>query len=195
MTNFDENSMCAITRDRLDAFVDDDLSAAEATAVTSHVATCCDCADELAAARSLQENLRGLPKLRCPDRVVDRVLEEADVQPANVHRFPLRPLRWMGALAAAVLLVVAASVWRAPVPTPSDVDVAVAYTPEEVALAKHQVEQTFVYLAKVSQKSLSTVGKSVIEDKIIVPVGNSLMKNLTSRINFPEFPGLRGEEQ
>lgn len=185
MTSFDEKKACAYVLDRLDAFVDGDLPATEVEEIKAHLDTCRDCTDELAAARSLKEQLHGLPKLRCPDSVVERVIARAEGTSSKARWLAVGRFRWAAALAATILVVAALNLGRDRPSPPSDSQ----YSREEVALAKYQVELTLAYVAQVGRRSLSTVGKTVIEDKIIVPVRDSLMRNLLGRTDAPETSG------
>jgi anti-sigma factor RsiW len=141
---------CERARDRIDPYLEDELSRREAAEVAAHLAVCPDCRAELAMARRLREALRaGLPMLACPPEVTDRVLaiareEEAAaaaiLRPAPAELAPrpgpgsrqptLRRWRtWFGegmlrpALAAAALLALllaAPLLYRAVVPPPAE---------------------------------------------------------------------------
>jgi anti-sigma factor RsiW len=64
----------------LDAWPDGELSAEEAGRIERHAALCPACAEEVALARRLSEELRGLPPLVCPPEVTRRVLAVAAAQ-------------------------------------------------------------------------------------------------------------------
>jgi anti-sigma factor RsiW len=98
-------------RDRLDAYVDGELSAGEATAVAAHLASCAGCAREYESLLHTVHTLReGLVRHRAPDVLRARVraaIREERPAPAAAPRRD-RGLPWR-ALAAAVLVAVASS--------------------------------------------------------------------------------------
>lgn len=120
---------CEDVLERLEAFVDGDLPATEATALRAHFegagpsaddGPCAACARELALARSVLEGLRGLPEESCPPALVERAFDRARRE-AEAQRFVSaegssdgdaateRHGWWLGlAAAAAVLLVLGA---------------------------------------------------------------------------------------
>ncbi|HUF78085.1 MAG TPA: zf-HC2 domain-containing protein, partial [Thermoanaerobaculia bacterium] len=140
---------CERVRDRIDPYLEEELSRPEAEELGAHLAECPDCRADLAMARRLREAMQeGLPMLACPPEVTARVLaiareEEAArpeaSQPPPVELVPrpgpagreLAPRRWRSwlgtgtlrpALAAAALLALllaAPLLYRAVVPPPS----------------------------------------------------------------------------
>ena len=141
---------CERARDRIDPYLEAELSRPEAAEIAAHLAGCPDCRAELAIARRLREALReGLPMLACPPEVTGRVLaiarEEAATGPQRSRPHPVElvprpgpadrepaPSRWRSwlgegalrpALAAAALLALllaAPLLYRAVVPPPAE---------------------------------------------------------------------------
>ena len=85
---------CLWTLDRIDPYVDGDLAAEEIAKVAGHLADCPDCREELALARAVAQELRTLPALECPPRVV----EDAAARLGTVGRKTLvqRLFEWFG---------------------------------------------------------------------------------------------------
>lgn len=95
---------CKDVQDKLNAFVDRDLSASDSAAVRLHVEACGDCRLSLRGVEALAE-IRDRPVNAAPDGLFERVVERATAQPARhvPNRF------WhgagVGALAASLLAV------------------------------------------------------------------------------------------
>lgn len=103
---------CGECRDRLDAYLDAELSPADAEAMTAHVQGCPDCAREFAALAATSRRLKaGLVHYPAPDVLKARILNalaQADVPPASGG--PARPwTRWTQLAAAALVIAVASS--------------------------------------------------------------------------------------
>jgi hypothetical protein len=74
---------CEQVLDRLEAFLDGDLPAAEQALARAHVegpAACARCTRELALARSILQTMRELPAETCPPGVVDRARAHAETR-------------------------------------------------------------------------------------------------------------------
>jgi len=99
---------CREVMDRLSPFLDDELDPATSRDIEQHVATCADCAAELARLRALQQGLRGgLEFHRAPDLLRERVTR--GVRASTVAPARRAPSRWLAV--AAVLAVVAGGAW------------------------------------------------------------------------------------
>lgn len=91
---------CETVRDLIDSYVAGTLAAREALALEEHVASCADCAEDLAAARALRDPVRALPRQLQPP---------SDLWPAVRQRVVRRRTPGWGALAAAAVLLIAVS--------------------------------------------------------------------------------------
>lgn len=186
------SSACERARDRIDPYLEDELSRREAGEVEAHLAECPDCRSELAAARRLREAMReGLPMLACPPEVTARVLAVARAEAEAAERtsggpgkesVPRRWLVWLGegwlrpALAAAAvlaLLVAAPVLYQALAPAPPGEAPAVAgtegepaYSAEEIARAEEEARLILAYVASVGRDAGRTVQEEVFTEGI-----------------------------
>ena len=99
--------------DRLDDYVDGELSEAEFQEVELHLAGCADCAAEHAFLRELLASAASLPKSMAPARDLWPAIAE------RLHRRTAAPSYWLAVLAAAAALLVALTLTLKPSPTPT----------------------------------------------------------------------------
>ena len=96
--------------DRISAYLDGELPAAEATAVARHVQGCSACQAELDGANRIRQMLRQLQPPDVPLGMVERIL----IRP----RRRVLPIAWAASAAAAIVLgVIAAGTTNSPPPT------------------------------------------------------------------------------
>ena len=102
---------CPEARELLSALLDDALSTAERQAIDAHLATCAECARELAELRETVALLERLPPVHAPAGFVDRVVETAyrPSWPRRVADALFRPLRVKLPLEAAAVVLVGIS--------------------------------------------------------------------------------------
>lgn len=93
----------------LSAYLDGEVSPAERTRVTSHIADCSLCQAELADLHSARSALRSLPMLDLPDGLIDL--------DSNVVPLVRRPRVWAAAAAAVVAGFIGVATFIAPEPT------------------------------------------------------------------------------
>lgn len=91
---------CETARDLIDPYMAGTLAARDALALEEHVAGCAECTIDLAAAGSLRDPVRGLPRSIEPPR---------DLWPVVRRRLARRRMPGWGALAAAAVLLIALS--------------------------------------------------------------------------------------
>lgn len=99
---------CMDIRERLNDYVDGDLTAEEAAAVDAHVIECAGCREELDALRALETAARELPREMMPARDLwPSIAERIDAAPAhsggNIVRFRSA---WVQFLAAAAVIAI-----------------------------------------------------------------------------------------
>jgi len=108
--------ICSECSPQLSAYLDDEMLPADRVALEAHLGTCADCSSQLAALRSVSQELRALPQIEVGADFRRRVLREIDGQRQELARPPaprrVRP-RWawptlgalgtLGAAAAAFL--------------------------------------------------------------------------------------------
>ncbi|MDB4900283.1 MAG: putative transrane anti-sigma factor [Gemmatimonadetes bacterium] len=99
---------CAECRDKLDAYLDDELAPSDAEVIAAHVAECPDCAREYAALAATSRRLEeGLVHYQAPDVLRARILS-AMAQPRTSARAPSWA-QWTRLAAAAVVIAAASS--------------------------------------------------------------------------------------
>jgi anti-sigma factor RsiW len=181
-----ENS-CRWVLDRIEDYLDDDLSSGELKRFQSHVDGCDACARELAFATRVVGELRALPPLSAPGRVTERVA--AAVAPPRAT-FAERLAAWMGeawsaarrpAMATMILLLLAAGTYV----------ITQRERPQQVSEA--QIEEAtretllaFAYVGKYSRMTGQIIRDQVI-DEVVQPVGRAMIE--TKIIETKPEPG------
>ncbi|MCK4303647.1 MAG: zf-HC2 domain-containing protein, partial [Candidatus Eisenbacteria sp.] len=66
-------SQCDKIRSELDRFLDEDLPNRDRLRVAEHLKNCPDCRAELERERQLMDAMAELPRLRCPERVIQQI--------------------------------------------------------------------------------------------------------------------------
>ena len=175
MNRSEQKIDCAWALERIDAHLDGDLPHAEGADLEGHLQQCAACAGELELARQILGGLRALPLQRGPESVVEKVCEQARVDLGARRRQQLqdwlaawhRPL-WrpaLGAMLAAVLLViVAVERWQ---PEPE-------FSAGELALAEQQVKWTMAYLGQLGRRTGHTVRDEVFRERVVAPIQKSV---------------------
>ena len=150
---------CTWTQERIEAYIDGDLTPVEQGQLEAHAATCAACAAELEDARRLVGALRTLPSLTCPD-AVSQALQD------RIHRTRRTAAkRWYAPLAAAAVLVLIAGYHLFdPEPVPP------TFSPKEIAQARRQVEWTLAYLGDLNSRMGTTVRDDVIQPRLVEPL-------------------------
>ena len=167
------DTTCEITRDRIDAFVDGDLSDAERNAVRDHCARCAACTRELALALRVRDGLRALPVFTAPARVIDaagRTISAPRVVPLPVRRSHRRLFPAM----AAVLAVVAVAAWFV---AERRTNAEPAYSDAEIRRARDEMELAFRY---VDHYSAGIIQVDVMQKRVAPRVERALGLRVTS---------------
>jgi anti-sigma factor (TIGR02949 family) len=101
---------CAECRDRLDAYLDDELTPSETEVMSAHVEGCSDCAREYAALAATSRQLKeGLVHYPAPDVLKARILS-ALARPDASRASPASSwARWTQLAAAAIVIAIASS--------------------------------------------------------------------------------------
>ena len=69
MSKYESQTPCVWMQERIDAYLDGDLSPTEVAVADLHLARCLSCAEELRLARQVAGSLRSLPARQCPESV------------------------------------------------------------------------------------------------------------------------------
>jgi mycothiol system anti-sigma-R factor len=107
---------CTESRDRLNAYLDGELTPSEADTIREHVAGCADCASEYATLAATSRQLKeGLVRYTAPDVLKARILNALSEQRASVAGSRTSWLHWSRLAAAALVIAVASSAGTAAV--------------------------------------------------------------------------------
>ncbi|MFH1756115.1 MAG: zf-HC2 domain-containing protein [Candidatus Latescibacterota bacterium] len=182
MTPPDVENMCEWTLERIEAFVDADLSDADRSACNAHMQQCARCHYELEAAQATRAAIRSLPRQKCPDSVTDAVLDRIarETSPGRNPRgwlrsiFEWKPLR-PAAAAAALVLIISMSIFIShrqenPASLLVSGNDSLEFSPEEVALAEAEVKWTIAYINQTGRRAGFTVRDKAIYPHVVVPV-------------------------
>ena len=164
--------------EQIDAYIDGELTGKQRRAVTRHLKVCESCRRKWQEKRILSINLRTLPFQSCPERVVERVMQQVQTaqQPKRWWLVPWpfqRPaFVWRlatGLTAAALILLLIIRQVNQKISPPQH-----RYSPEEIAQAKMDVEQTMEYLSAVIELTQQTIEQEVVPKKIMEPLKRGL---------------------
>ena len=156
-------SPCSWTQERIEAYIDDELTPVEQGQLEAHAATCAACTAELEDARRLIGTLRALPRVTCPDAVSQAL--QTRIRQARRQRLHVAVRRWGWAYAAAAVLVLIAGYHLFdPEPVPP------AFSPKEIAQARRQVEWTLAYLGDLNSRMGTAVRDDVIQPHLVQPL-------------------------
>ena len=172
MTNYSSHIDCAWTRDKIDLYLDGDVTGDDTVRLQSHLERCVRCSGEMALARRVLGELRNLPAERCPDGIADDMIEAARGAGEEGWRLVgrrsggwrtifMRPAMVMGLVIAVVVGGVAFERWHR---SRNQV------TPEEVARAEAALKWTFAYVNDVSRRATFAVADEVIGTHVVGPV-------------------------
>jgi anti-sigma factor RsiW len=183
----------------VEPYLDGELSGLRLQRMQRHLASCGSCRDELAAARSIQEELHALPKLSCPDVVVETVLRQvAASQPESA---------W-SRLRSELLQALGGSLWRPAAAAAGVAAVALliallghqprhnGYTPQELARAEVEARYAFAIVAQVTTRAsdmalarvLGDVVRDVMGNQVIVPITDAVQKPFSKPPEEKENP-------
>jgi len=167
---------CAEVFDRLDAWVDGDLEASEASRMQAHVEGCSGCREEHRFAEEIRAELRGMPELDPPERVLAAVQEAAG--PTASERLngvlgwlTLRPAQAaVGVAAVAILLL--AIVPRSERSQPQ-------YTDREIRRATAETRLALAYVGNAARRAERGVRKKVLEEREFAATVRGISRTLS----------------
>jgi len=171
---------CKWARERIEPWLDGELTAADAERFARHRDACADCAREAALARRVVSELRELPVLACPETVMARV--EARMAAAEASPTLLARVRgWLGehavaltrpAMAAMVVALAALTVFvltqrdRLPGASPE-------YSQAEVETARAEMMVAFAYVGKYSRMT-GDILREEMDEGLVEPMDRAM---------------------
>jgi anti-sigma factor RsiW len=184
MNQFESQSPCEWMQERIDAYVDGDLSPAESAVADMHLTRCAACAEELHLARQVAGSLRALPAVRCPDSIPEAV--RARIGAAGSVRWGVKPWPWyyrwqeffkspavIGVATALLFVVITAVMGNQQKPQP-------AYTQAEIEEAELDAKLALAYLGKYTHRAGKTVRDDVFEQGLIAPIMRAVQRKHTN---------------
>ncbi len=172
---------CTEVLERLEAYVDGDLAAAEAAAIEDHLEGCSACAAEHRLASAVRRELRALPELDATPAVLREITRSAQRarfrEPSR--RVPTRRLAWTR-LAAAMLAtaMLGAGLWwgilrQAPAEPSAIAD------PARVAQATEEARYALAYLTRVNRRAGLKLRDDLFVDRVAKPAARGLSRSLS----------------
>lgn len=153
-----QDADCGWIDERLDVYVDGELTADECECVERHLATCEACDVLAKGLRGVKASLGGLPVLRCPERVLEAVRRDASkVEVASQPARRRRVLSWAVGLAACLL--VAAGAWS----------IRSAVEQRQAELRRERIETALADLQSTLRQRATDVGREAFEHGVAKP--------------------------
>jgi hypothetical protein len=186
---------CMWARDRIESYIDGDLVGADLEAFERHIAACGQCGEELALAEALLRGIRSMPRLRCPDRVVEAAARRlGDAPPAagdGAESWLDRLIDRIGermspALQTAAAVVIVAAVAGMLLVTQRRAQAPLTYvgsngaehevSRREIELAAREVMLAFAYVGKYSRPAGAGVAQGIINDVLIETLDRTVIE-------------------
>ena len=164
---------CTWVDDRLDAYIDGDLPKNQCTLIEAHTRACPHCADALALAVQIRDQLRTWPVHPCPSAITDRVYRQVGNPSSWRHRLQTWLSGWQpltGAVAAVVLIIAAVALFQSQRPPQTNTT--------ELAQMQRQAKWTLVYLNQIGRRTSHTLRDQVLKERVLKPVAKNLTKRL-----------------
>ena len=180
MSRPDDKTQCQDLQLRIEALVDEELEHAEATALREHLEMCPACARQVRLATEIRRELRGLPELDTPQRVLDSVL-------GTVRRKESRRRSWLDFFRApqpawiAVGATAAAALFAVMVLMPNQ-EPAPPEQSAEVEIATEEARLALAYLDKLTHRAARDLREDVVQKRVVEPAARGLSRSL----NAPE---------
>ncbi len=149
---------CGWVDERLDAYFDGELSADDCDGVERHLSSCEACDATSKAIGGVRTSLRGLPMLRCPNRVLVAVRSEASKFEVASRRVRERRVRSV-AVGSAACLLLAVGVWS----------VRGAIEKRQEGRRRAQLESDLVELRSTLSRQVTDVSREAFEHGVAKP--------------------------
>ena len=186
---------CEAVREMLWAYLEKELTAAEAVKIEEHLKNCADCREELKFQQEMMETLSGLPDEELPDGYHAELMQKLQVEAApNVVSFPVKKKKqpmykqW-GMIAAAVMVVVAAGGMNGMLEMRESQNAAVQeMQAKDMAAPANAAGETMAVYDSVEDvdspepvyQNSKTMSKNVVSEDTVVYEGASVEESLSS---------------
>jgi anti-sigma factor (TIGR02949 family) len=169
----------------LEELLDRELTSEMSRAVEVHLAHCPNCTAELSLAQEVRQQLRNLPELDAPERVLSSVLEQTRKAPLKARwrqtlaNLVMQPARLGAALAVALLLIssgLTLTLLRSGAPADHD--------PARVAKASDEARYALSLLADASRRAGVNLHQEVLTDRLAAPLLSGLQKTLDNKLGL-----------
>ena len=175
MSRSNDSPTCQDIELHIEALVDHELEAAQIASLEEHLETCPDCAQQFRLATEIRRELRELPEVDTPSRVLEAVFRQASSSEQQRWSWSAlwqvsRPA-WiaLGAAAATLLAVMILLPTQSP-PAPE--------SSAEVARATEEARLALAYLEKVTQRTARSIHDDVVQKRVVEPAARGLARSL-----------------
>ena len=170
MSSTVEPMRCGTALDLIDPMLDEELKVSTVEDLQRHLDACPSCSGEVAAARQVLTELRSLPELDPPTRVVAHVQQTIERDPSSRRARPggRDRLGWMAAAAVLVLAVGAAGMVRHQN----------ASSKAEARRAAAEVTYAIACVSNITQRANRAVQTEVIGHRVIPVAARGLARPL-----------------
>ncbi|MBN2012849.1 zf-HC2 domain-containing protein [candidate division KSB1 bacterium] len=167
-------------------YMDGSLSREQRERVDAHLQKCATCRTMLADEEAVHAELHQLPKMSCPDDVIDQLLDavgdDTDSLTDRIRSwFRVEPVWKFGLAGALALALIVAAIY-----IPYEKHMATLqqteYTPEEIEQAKSDIELALAYFHHYAQKTETIIEQQVLSEAALKPIKSSIGKAIS---NFP----------
>jgi len=183
MNQFESQTPCEWMQDRIDAYLDGDLSPAETATADLHLTRCAACAEELQMARQVAGSLRALPAMNCPDSIPEAV--RARIGAAGNAQWGVKPWPWyyrwqewfkrpavVGVMTAVLFVVITAILGEHKKPQP-------LYSQAEIEAAELDAKLALAYIGRCTDRAGATLRDDVFEQGLIAPIMRAVKRKQT----------------
>ena len=183
MSSTVEPVCCETALDLIEPLLDGELDASAAADLRRHLDACPSCSGEAAAAQQILTELRSLPELDPPPRVVEHVQRSIDRDPASFRGRPggRHRLGWWAAAAALVLALGALTIDRQQTTS----------TDAEARRAAAELTYALAYVSNITQRANRAVRNEVIDHRVLPVAARGLgrpFQRLSNGISQGESP-------
>lgn len=179
MSRLHDPKSCRDLELRLEALVDEEVTAAERRDFQEHLESCPDCAKQYRLALGIHRELQALPELDAPDHVLATVLEQSRQGESRrwswsrLWQVPRPAWIALGAATAAAVLSILVLV-----PDP------ISTVPErsaEVERATEEARLALAYLDKLTHRAARDLREDIVQKRVVEPAARGLARSLQAQ--------------